>query len=195
MTRLTTAALSVALIAGCAGASAQQSAQTTSAQAGGLDVGPPPATGDQSVDGEIATIADTAYAAEQDAAREALNKATNPEVRRFADHMLAANGEARREQGEIVQRLGVPRMPSPTSVRIAAERRQSLARLHAASGPDFDRAYMEAEKERLGALLDTIDREMLPNVRSVELRSFLEVMRAKISMRAMEADDVMRALR
>jgi putative membrane protein len=189
-----TAAFCIVLVTGCAGLSA--SARTTSAQVPGVTgAGGVSSTSDREADGEIATIADASYVSLEDAARVALSKAANPKVRRFAHHMLAAHGQARREQQDIAQRLGLPAVPSPASARLEAEDHETVEQIHVLSGDDFDRAYLTAQVKQITALIDTLNRELLPSVRSVELRSYLEIIRAKESMHAMEAEDVARSLR
>src|SRR5262249_3901708 len=152
---ISTAALCAAIAAGCAGPRPMQNPRTTSAVAPGAEA-QAMSLDDQNTDGEIATIAATAYVAAQEAAREAVARATQPQVRRFANHMLAAYGQARHEQAEITRRLALPVVPSPTSERLEANSQRTMALLHGAMGADFDRAYVASQSQQLGAIADLI---------------------------------------
>src|SRR5438270_12237616 len=65
-------------------------------------------------------------------------KATNPEVKRFARRMIEDHAKA---NGMLKAALSLPGVTAPST--IAAEAQQAYDRLSRLSGREFDRAYVE----------------------------------------------------
>ena len=76
---------------------------------------------------------------EIESSRLALDRARNPEVRRFARQMIRDHNVATRRMAAVVRRSGVP-MPPPALI---ARHQQMLATVQGAA--DFDAAYMSAQ--------------------------------------------------
>ena len=125
-------------------------------------------------DAEIAHIAYTAGALDAAAAKQALAKTTNPQVRAFAEVMLrdheAVNGKAL----ELVKKLNVTPADNVTSQALAKQAKETEARLAALNGAAFDTAYVQNEvafhREVNGALKGTL----IPSAKNGELKSLLQ---------------------
>lgn len=76
---------------------------------------------------------------EIESSRMALQRARNPEVRRFAQQMIRDHNLATRRMMAVLRRSGLP-MPAPAMI---PRHQQMVASLQAA--PDFDAAYMGAQ--------------------------------------------------
>lgn len=76
---------------------------------------------------------------EIESSRLALDRARNPEVRRFARQMIRDHNVATRRMAAVVRRSGVP-MPPPALI---PRHQQMLATVQGAA--DFDAAYMSAQ--------------------------------------------------
>ncbi len=76
---------------------------------------------------------------EIESSRLALQRARNPEVRRFAQQMIRDHNLATRRMAAVVRRSGLP-MPPPAMI---PRHQAMLATVQAA--PDFDAAYMSAQ--------------------------------------------------
>jgi putative membrane protein len=76
---------------------------------------------------------------EIESSRLALQRARNPEVRRFARQMIRDHNLATRRMAAVVRRSGLP-MPPPALI---PRHQAMLATVQAA--PDFDAAYMSAQ--------------------------------------------------
>ena len=76
---------------------------------------------------------------EIESSRMALQRARNPEVRRFAQQMIRDHNMATRRMAAVLRRSGLP-MPAPAMI---PRHQQMVASLQAA--PDFDAAYMGAQ--------------------------------------------------
>ena len=125
-------------------------------------------------DAEIAHIAYTAGALDVAAAKQALAKSHNKDVRAFASVMLrdheAVNGQAL----ALVKKLKVTPADNATSKALSKQASETHDRLQALSGAAFDKAYVANEvayhKAVNGALKDTL----IPSADNGELKSLLE---------------------
>ncbi|MCC6469573.1 MAG: DUF4142 domain-containing protein [Alphaproteobacteria bacterium] len=86
--------------------------------------------------------------AEVELGRLAAEKASNPAVREFAQHMVADHSKANGELAELAQQMNL--QPAPAANPEQAKLREQLEQL---TGDAFDRAYMESQvKEHLKAV-------------------------------------------
>jgi putative membrane protein len=100
--------------------------------------GPTAATG-QGLDAQFFQEAADANQAEVALARIAMTRASHPDVRRFAQMMIDEHGRAQNDLLELARIQG--HSPQPT---LTPDRQQLQDRLERLSGPEFDRAYIEA---------------------------------------------------
>jgi putative membrane protein len=125
-------------------------------------------------DPEIAHIAYTAGAIDVAAAKQALAKSRNAEVRAFAQVMLrdheAVNGQAL----ALVKKLGVTPADNATSQALSSQAKATEIRFAAMSGPAFDRAYMENEIAYHRTVNGALKETLIPSADNAELKSLLE---------------------
>ena len=125
-------------------------------------------------DPQIAHIAYTAGQLDIEAAKQALKKSKNKEVRAFADDMVKDHSAVNKQALALVKKLKVTPQDNPTSQALtkqAAAKRAELAKL---SGAAFDKAYVDNEvayhKTVNGALASTL----IPSAHNAELKSLLQ---------------------
>ena len=125
-------------------------------------------------DAEIAHIAYTAGVLDIAAARQALAKSRNPDVRSFAEVMVrdheAVNGLAL----DLVKKLGVTPADNSTSTALSAQAAATEKRLGALSGTAFDRAYAENEAAYHKAVNAALGSTLIPSADNAELKALLE---------------------
>ena len=125
-------------------------------------------------DAEIAHIAYTAGALDVAAAKQALAKSQNAEVRSFAEVMLRDHEAVNEKALALVKKLKVAPADNATSQALAKAAKDTEAKLAALDGAAFDRAYAanEAAFHRTvnGALKDTL----IPSADNAELKGLLE---------------------
>ena len=96
-------------------------------------------------DSNVISVLDSFSEAKIETARLAQNKATTPEVRAFAGRVLSEHRQLAEDNGRLAAELAVrPRPPALVS-QLTKSHEQAMRTLGAASGPDFDRAYVEYE--------------------------------------------------
>ena len=128
-------------------------------------------------DPQIAHIAVTANAIDSAAGELAKTRARSADVRTFAETMIADHGGVNAQAVALVQRLGVTPEANDVSGQLQHGADQARTALEAASGAEFDRAYIQREIEYHQAVLDALDQSLIPNARNAELKALLEGVR------------------
>ena len=145
-------------------------------------------------DDQILYVLHAANIAEMDQARMAEKKAKNARVKRFAAMMLKEHGEADSKGNEVAKKVRASLTPSDVSNRLETDAKQQMANVSSQGGSDFDRAYMDAQAKAHRVVLLTIERQLLPNVKSQEVRELLQMMRPKVEGHLHEAEDILKGL-
>jgi putative membrane protein len=145
-------------------------------------------------DAQIVAVTGVANSAEIEQGQLAAARAQNPRVKAFAQHTVKDHMALARDQNDLEQRLHMSANPNDTSSRMTTEASETLALLKASSGGDFDRAYMAAQIERHGELLNALDTRLLPNAHDGAVRDQLRDMRDIVKSHLDEAQDIMNSL-
>jgi putative membrane protein len=125
-------------------------------------------------DAQIAHIAYTADDIDIKAARQALQKSRNREVREFAQDMVRDHTAVNKEALALVKKLHVTPQNNPTSqalLKQAAEERRKLAQL---KGSAFDRAYAQNEVAYHQEVNKALETTLIPDASNPELKNLLE---------------------
>jgi putative membrane protein len=125
-------------------------------------------------DPQIAHIAYTAGVIDIEAAKQALAKSKNKEVRAFADDMVKDHSAVNKQALALVKKLKVKPEDNPTSralTKQAAAKRAELAKL---SGAAFDKAYVDNEVAYHKTVDNALETQLIPSASNAELKSLLE---------------------
>lgn len=128
----------------------------------------------QPSDAQIAHIAYTAGVIDIDAARIALDKASNPDVKAFAEMMVKDHQAVNDQALALVEKLGITPEDNPTSQALGEQAAAEKARLEGLEGAEFDKAYVENEVAFHKQVLDALDNTLIPATQNEELKAFLE---------------------
>ena len=125
-------------------------------------------------DPQIAHIAYSAGVIDVEAAKLALAKTQNPDVKAFAESMQKDHEAVNDMALALVKKLGVTPEDNATSQALAKAAEEKRAELGTLEGAAFDKAYIDNEvayhKEVNGAL-ETL---LIPSAQNAELKSLLE---------------------
>jgi putative membrane protein len=125
-------------------------------------------------DAQIAHIAYTGGTLDIEAAKQALRKSKNPEVKSFANEMVRDHQAVNDKALALVKKLGVTPEDNPTSQALTTAANAKRDDLEKLSGAAFDQAYVDNEvafhKTVNGALKDTL----IPSAQNPELKAFLQ---------------------
>ena len=125
-------------------------------------------------DAQIAHIAYTAGALDVAAAKQALAKTHNKDVREFAA-LMARDHEAVNEKAlALVKKLGVTPEDNAMSAALAKQAAETHDRLDKLSGAAFDQAYVKNEVAYHQAVNGALKDVLIPSADNGQLKSLLE---------------------
>ena len=125
-------------------------------------------------DAQIAHIAYTAGALDVAAAKQALAKSQNKEVREFASVMLRDHEAVNDKALALVKKLGVTPEDNATSAALSKQAAETHDRLEKLSGAAFDQAYAKNEAAYHQAVNRALKGTLIPSADNGELKSLLE---------------------
>ncbi len=131
-------------------------------------------------DPEVAHVAVTANAIDIDAARFALTRTRNAEVRQFADLMVTDHSAVNAQAGALATRLGVTPADNAVSRSLVDGAATAHRSLEGLRGKAFDRAYLDREIGYHQAVLDALDRLLIPTTENADLKALLQQVRPAI---------------
>ena len=132
------------------------------------------AQGAKPTDPQIAHIAYTAGVIDIAAAKQALKKTHNKEVKAFAKDMVRDHEAVNKQALALVKKLKVKPEDNDTSRTLsknAADKRAELAKLRGAA---FDKGYVDNEVAYHKAVDSALETTLIPNSSNAELKSLLQ---------------------
>lgn len=139
---------------------------------------PPPAADPAAVnDAQIAHIAVTANAIDSAAGELAKQKASARAVKDFAQTMVADHGGVNQQAVALATKLAVAPEDNDVSRSLKAGADANIAKLLSLSGSAFDKAYIANEVAYHQAVLDALDKTLVPGAQNAELKGLLEKVR------------------
>ncbi len=134
----------------------------------------PATAGAQAVnDAQIASIVVTANQVDIDAGKLAAERASRPEVKKFGELMVTDHTGVNKAAVELVTKLKVTPQDNPTSQSLKAGGDKNLANLKTLKGAAFDKAYVDQEVAYHAAVLDAVDKVLIPGASNAELKALL----------------------
>lgn len=125
-------------------------------------------------DPQIAHIAYSAGVIDVEAAKLALAKTQNPDVKAFAESMQKDHEAVNDMALALVKKLGVTPEDNATSQALAKAAEEKRAALGTLEGAAFDKAYIDNEvayHKQVNGALETL---LIPSAQNAELKSLLE---------------------
>ena len=124
-------------------------------------------------DAQIASIVVTANTVDIDAGKLAVTKATNPDVKKFAQTMVTDHTGVNKQATALVTKLKVKPEDNATSKSLYDGGKENVTKLKGLKGAEFDKAYIDHEVVYHQAVLDAVDKTLLPNASNAELKALL----------------------
>lgn len=124
-------------------------------------------------DAQIAAIVVTANQVDIDAGKLALTKASSAKVKEFAQLMITDHTGVNEAAVDLVTKLNVKPESSATSEGLKKGGDEKLAGFKKLSGASFDRAYVDNEVAYHQAVLDAVDKTLIPSAQNAELKALL----------------------
>jgi putative membrane protein len=124
-------------------------------------------------DPQIAAIVVTANQVDIDAGKLAMSKAQSADVKAFAQLMITDHTAVNKAATELVQKLHVTPVSSPTSESLQKGGDENLAALKKLAGSAFDKAYVDHEVAYHEAVISALDKTLIPSAQNAELKALL----------------------
>ena len=124
-------------------------------------------------DPQIAAIVVTANQVDIDAGKLALSKSHSKDVKEFAQRMVTDHTGVNKSATELVTKLHVTPETNPTSQSLQKGGDDNLAALKNLSGAAFDKAYVDHEVAYHEAVLQAVDKTLIPSAQNAELKALL----------------------
>jgi putative membrane protein len=124
-------------------------------------------------DAQIAHIVVTANQVDIDAGKLAASKGSNAEVKKFGQQMVTDHTGVNKQATALATKLKVTPADNPTSQSLKEGGEKTMARLKGLSGAEFDKAYIENEVNYHQAVIDAVDKTLIPGASNAELKALL----------------------
>src|SRR5262245_54658504 len=124
-------------------------------------------------DPQIAGIVVTANQIDIDAGKIAKSRSKNKEVQAFADQMITDHTAVNKQAVALANKLNVKPEDSGTSKSLKDGAQKNEANLKKLSGAALDKAYIDHEVAYHQAVLDALDKTLIPSAKNDELKALL----------------------
>ncbi len=141
-------------------------------------------------DGQILEVTHTANAGEIEQAKIALSRTTDARVRSFAQMMVRDHSQADKKGMVVAKKAGVERTTSPASQSLETDTDGATGTLKTDSRTDFDKDYVATQIREHQSVLDAIDKTLLTDATSPDVKAYLSEVRAAVAAHLQHAQDL-----
>lgn len=124
-------------------------------------------------DPQIAAIVVTANQVDIDAGKFAESRSHSKDVRQFAQMMVTDHSAVNKQAVALVHQLRVTPENNGTSDSLKQGGVDNLAKLKTLQGRAFDRAYIDHEVAYHQAVIDALDKTLIPNAKNEQLKALM----------------------
>jgi putative membrane protein len=132
------------------------------------------AQGTKPTDPQIAHIAYTAGVIDIAAAKQAITKASNKDVKAFAEDMVRDHEAVNKQAVDLVKKLKVTPEDNDTSKALSKQAADKLAELGKLKGAEYDKAYVANEVADHKAVNSALETQLIPSASNADLKSLLQ---------------------
>lgn len=141
-------------------------------------------------DPEIAHILKTVSTSEIESAKLAKKQSKNAAVRSFANHIIKEHTSMNKKIAALSPALGTANENNAISTSLMGGSAATMSSLKDLKGTDFDLAYVDNQAVVHQQVLDTINKELLPNAKNLELKTLVEGARASVEKHLAQATEI-----
>jgi len=132
-------------------------------------------------DPEVAHVAVTANSIDIDLAKLARSRTGNHYVKQFATTMITDHSAVNAQASALATKLGVTPKDNEVSQSLLKGAAQARATIEPLKGKAFDKAYIDREVAYHQAVLDALDKLLIPTTSNAELKQLLVDVRPAIA--------------
>jgi len=128
-------------------------------------------------DAQIAHIVVTANQVDINAGQLAEKQGSSKDVRDFGKQMVTDHTAVNKQATELAKKLKVKPEENKTSADLKKGGEENVAKLKKLKGKEFDKAYVDHEVTYHQAVLDAVDKTLIPSAQNAELKALIEKVR------------------
>ena len=132
-------------------------------------------------DPEVAHVAVTANSIDIDLGKLAQSRTSNQDVKQFATTMVTDHTAVNQQAAALATKLGVTPKDNAVSQSLQKGATEARATIEPLEGKAFDKAYIDREVGYHQAVLDALDKVLIPTTESAELKKLLVDVRPAIA--------------
>jgi len=125
-------------------------------------------------DAQIAGIVVAANQVDIDAGKVAEQRGSNAEVKAFGKRMVTDHTAVNKSAVDLATKLKLKPEDSDTAQSLKKGGADNVANLQTLKGAAFDKAYVDHEVAYHQAVIDALDKTLVPNAKNAELKALLE---------------------
>jgi putative membrane protein len=146
-------------------------------------------------DAQIAGIVVAANTVDINAGKLAQSKGHGKDVKAFAKQMVTDHTGVNKQATALVTKLKVKPEESDTSKSLKDGGAANISKLKGLKGDAFDKAYVDNEVTYHQAVLDAIDKTLIPSAKNEELKALLQKVRPAIDAHLQHAKQIQTSLK
>ena len=123
-------------------------------------------------DPTIVAIFDAANTFDMETGALAAKKGTTKDVRDFGAMLADVHMKVRQQGRDLAKKLGVTPTP-PSDFALTKQHEETMKKLNAASGKEFDRAFLQNEVDYHKAVIDAVTTTLLPAIQNAEVKDMV----------------------
>lgn len=124
-------------------------------------------------DAQIAAIVVTANQVDIDAGKVAQTRGSKHDIQVFGKQMVSDHTGVNKSATDLVKKLKVTPQDNPTAQSLKKGGDENLAKLKTLKGAAFDKAYIDHEVDYHQAVIDAMDKTLIPSAQNAELKALL----------------------
>jgi putative membrane protein len=144
---------------------------------------------------QIAGIVVTANTVDIDAGKLAQKMSKNKEVMQFGKQMVTDHTGVNKQATALVNKLKVKPEDSDTSKSLKDGGKANISKLKGLKGAEFDKAYVDNEVTYHQAVIDALDKTLIPNAKNAELKDLLEKVKPAFVAHLAHAKQIQQSLK
>jgi putative membrane protein len=145
-------------------------------------------------DPEVAHVAVTANSIDVDLAKLAQSRTGNQDVKQFATTMITDHSAVNAQATALATKLGVTPKDNAVSQSLLKGAAEARAAIEPLKGKAFDKAYIDREVAYHEAVIDALDKVLVPNTSNAELKQLLVDVRPAFEAHLAHAKNLQGAL-
>jgi putative membrane protein len=140
-------------------------------------------------DGQLAAVIQALHQDQMQEAQLAEQRATSPELKRYARDMITAHRNIMNENQSVLSQAQITPSDNAVSQQLRTDSQNEMSTLEGLRGRDFDREYLDDQIRNHNKAIELVDR-IVPNIKNPQLKAHLQNVRTRLDAHLREAERI-----